>query len=212
MSEPRETLPRRGFLGRAAAALTGGAWLAGAGAGPAGAASEAQIDDLPYIAEIRMFAGSVPPNGWLFCEGQLLPIGHPDYDALWNLIGTTYGGDGQTTFGLPDLRGRAPVHFGNGVILAETGGLETLPLVPGQIPAHTHSLGAGTVPGNSDQPSGRVPTRNGTGSPVYGAAANTDLASTAVLSAGGSQPHPNMQPFLAIRFMISYSGVFPSPS
>jgi len=209
MSEERSGLPRRGFIGRIAAALTGGTWLAGAQA----EAAESQIDDQPYLAEIRLFAGNTPPYGWFFCEGQLLPINvNPDYDALFSLIGTIYGGDGQNTFALPDLRSRAPMHFGNGVTQGEMGGSETATLLASEIPAHTHTLGAGGVPGNSDQPSGRVPTRNGTGSTVYGAAASTDLSSAAVLSAGGSLPHNNMQPYLAMHFMIAYLGIYPSRS
>ena len=209
MSQERETLPRRGFFGRVAGALTGGVWLTGAQA----QAAESQIADQAYVAEIRLFAGSTPPAGWFFCEGQLLPINvDPDYDTLFSLIGTLYGGDGQNTFGLPDLRSRAPVHFGNGVDQGEMAGVETTTLLTTEIPAHAHTLGAGVVPGNSDQPSDRVPTRNGTGSTVYGAAANADLASAAVLTAGGSQPHNNMQPYLAMRFMIAYQGIYPSRS
>src|SRR5438045_7973741 len=92
----------------------------------------------PYVGEIRMFAGNFAPAGWMFCEGQLLPIS--EYETLFNLIGTTYGGDGQSTFALPDLRGRIPLHFGNGFTLAETGGVETVTLTVSQIPAHSHAL------------------------------------------------------------------------
>lgn len=213
MSDPRATLPRRGFLGRIAAFATGGVSLTRAEA----KAAESQIDDQQYVAEIRLFAGSNPPYGWLFCEGQLLPINvNPDYDALFYLIGTMYGGDGQNTFALPDLRGRAPVHFGNyfgtGVQQGEASGTETQVLISTEIPAHTHALAAGTAPGNSSFPSDRVPARNGTGSPAYAPAANTNLSSSAVSTAGGSQPHNNMQPYLAMRFMIAYLGIYPSPS
>ena len=96
----------------------------------------------PYVGEIRMFAGNFAPAGWMFCEGQLLPIS--EYETLFNLIGTTYGGDGQSTFALPDLRGRVPMHFGNGFTLAETGGVETVTLTVPQIPAHSHPLLAST--------------------------------------------------------------------
>jgi microcystin-dependent protein len=213
MSRPRAILPRRGFLGRIAALVPGGTLLARADAH----AAESQIDDQQYIGEIRLFAGFSPPYGWFFCEGQLLPIGvDPDYDALFSLIGTMYGGDGQNTFALPDLRGRAPVHFGsyfgNTVTQGEVSGAETHVLISTEIPAHTHTMGAGTVPGNSSQPPGRVPTRNGTGSTVYHPVANSNLASSSVLPAGGSQPHDNMQPYLAIRFMIAYLGIYPSRS
>src|SRR6476619_4443980 len=97
----------------------------------------------PYVGEIRMFAGNFAPAGWMFCEGQLLPIS--EYETLFNLIGTTYGGDGQSTFALPDLRGRLPLHFGNGFTLAETGGVETVTLTVSQIPAHSHALLATTT-------------------------------------------------------------------
>lgn len=209
MSETRATLPRRGFLARIAGVLTGGAWVAGA---PRRA--EAQLADEPYISEIRMFAGNTLPDGWLFCEGQLLPIQDDRYYVLWNLIGTTYGGDGQDTFALPDLRGRAPIHQGSlqgiGFFLGETGGVETVPLTTPQMPNHSHALGASNAPGTSDQPSGRVPARNAAGSPTYGTGADTNLSPNALLSTGGSQPHTNMQPYVAIRFMICYEGIFPS--
>src|SRR5256885_3021279 len=92
----------------------------------------------PYVGEIRMFGGNFPPNGWMFCDGQLLPIS--EYETLFNLIGTTYGGDGQSTFSLPDLRGRVPTHFGNGFTLAETVGVESVTLTVGQVPAHSHPM------------------------------------------------------------------------
>src|SRR5436190_7691113 len=107
----------------------------------------------PYVGEIRMFAGNFAPAGWMFCQGQLLPIS--EYETLFNLIGTTYGGDGQSTFALPDMRGRLPMHFGNGFILAETGGAEEITLTVQQMPAHTHALlgsavnGAEAAPTNS---------------------------------------------------------------
>src|SRR5258706_5552963 len=108
----------------------------------------------PYVGEIRMFAGNFAPAGWMFCEGQLLPIS--EYETLFNLIGTTYGGDGQSTFALPDLRGRIPLHMGNGFILAETGGVETVTLTVSQIPAHNHAMLATTNPGNQANPTGQV--------------------------------------------------------
>src|SRR6266481_8082864 len=108
----------------------------------------------PYVGEIRMFAGNFAPAGWMFCEGQLLPISQ--YETLFNLIGTTYGGDGQSTFALPDLRGRLPLHFGNGFTLAETGGAETVTLTTQQIPAHTHAMIASTAPGTQNAPSNNL--------------------------------------------------------
>src|SRR5437763_9279939 len=104
----------------------------------------------PYVGEIRMFAGNFAPAGWMFCESQLLPIS--EYETLFNLIGTTYGGDGQSTFALPDLRGRIPLHQGNGFVLAETGGVETVTLTVSQIPAHSHALLASTDLGDQGNP------------------------------------------------------------
>ncbi len=115
----------------------------------------------PYVGEIRMFAGNFAPAGWMFCEGQLLPIS--ENETLFNLIGTTYGGDGESTFALPDLRGRLPMHFGNGVILAETGGAEEITLTVNQIPAHTHALLATAGAASSTNPNNNVlakPSKN----------------------------------------------------
>src|SRR4051812_30135437 len=108
----------------------------------------------PYVGEVRMFAGNFAPAGWMFCEGQLLPIS--EYETLFNLIGTTYGGDGQSTFALPDLRGRLPIHQGNGFTLAETGGVEEVTLTVSQIPSHTHSLLASQNTGTGTNPAGNV--------------------------------------------------------
>src|SRR5947207_2409719 len=108
----------------------------------------------PYVGEIRMFAGNFAPAGWMFCEGQLLPIS--ENETLFQLIGTTYGGDGESTFALPDLRGRLPIHFGNGFILAETGGAEEITLTVQQIPAHAHPMLASTDPGSLQSPQGNV--------------------------------------------------------
>src|ERR1700746_795558 len=112
----------------------------------------------PYVVEIRMFAGNFAPAGWMFCEGQLLPIS--EYETLFNLIGTTYGGDGQSTFALPDLRGRVPIHMGNGFTLAETGGVETVTLTISQIPAHSHPLLASSDTANSPNPAANVVARS----------------------------------------------------
>src|SRR5882762_1788020 len=108
----------------------------------------------PYVGEIRMFAGNFPPNGWMFCDGQLLPIS--ENETLFQLIGTTYGGDGQSTFALPDLRGRLPIHQGSGFILAETGGSEEITLTVNQLPAHSHAMLASTGPGTVNAPNGAV--------------------------------------------------------
>jgi microcystin-dependent protein len=154
-----------------------------------------------------MFAGNFAPAGWMFCEGQLLPIS--EYETLFNLIGTTYGGDGQSTFALPDLRGRIPLHFGNGFTLAETGGVETVTLTVSQIPAHTHPMLASTDPGTLQSPQSNV--TGDVANKIYRAgAANIVMNPNAVGATGGSQPHNNFQPYLCVDFIISLFGIFPS--
>jgi microcystin-dependent protein len=157
-----------------------------------------------------MFAGNFAPAGWMFCEGQLLPIS--EYETLYNLIGTTYGGDGQNTFGLPDLRGRLPIHQGNGFTLAETGGVETVTLTVSQIPAHSHPFLATTAAAGSSTPLSNVLGALGVaGDELYVPAAGTSaLSPNSIGSTGGSQPHDNFQPYLCIDFIISLFGVFPS--
>ena len=163
----------------------------------------------PYVGEIRMFGGNFAPAGWMFCDGQLLPIS--EYETLFNLIGTTYGGDGQSTFALPDLRGRLPIHQGNGFILAETGGAEEITLTVQQIPTHSHPM-LGTATAGGANPQGAVLGtsvaidiyREATPDPANAMAVNT------VGSTGGSQPHTNFQPYLCVNFIISLFGVFPS--
>jgi microcystin-dependent protein len=160
-----------------------------------------------------MFAGSFAPLGWAFCDGQLLDIGQNT--ALFSLIGTSYGGDGQTTFALPDLRGRAPVHMGQGpglqnYNLAQMGGAEVVTLIVSQIPQHTHGARGGSANGSSDSPAGGVPARNAAGVPQYSATANASMAPAALQSTGGTQAHSNLQPYLAINFIISLEGVYPS--
>ena len=162
----------------------------------------------PYVGEIRMFAGNFAPAGWMFCEGQLLPIS--EYETLFNLIGTTYGGDGQSTFALPDLRGRIPLHFGNGFTLAETGGVETVTLTVSQIPAHSHPLLANATPGTNAAPANSVLAKTTTGFLYINEATTGNMALTAIGSTGGSQPHNNFQPYLCVDFIISLFGIFPS--
>lgn len=171
----------------------------------------------PYIGEIAIFAGNFAPVGWAFCDGSLLLIS--EYSALYQLIGTTYGGDGQSTFALPDLRGRAPMHAGAGPALTsrvggEMGGTEEVTLTTQQIPNHNHVLGVSTTPGTTASPQGAVPADGGNGSAQY----TQDTASlqkqpAQVMGAvGGSLPHENMQPYLAVTYIISLFGVFPSQS
>ena len=162
----------------------------------------------PYVGEIRMFAGNFAPAGWMFCEGQLLPIS--EYETLFNLIGTTYGGDGQNTFALPDLRGRIPLHMGSGFTLAETGGVETVTLTVSQIPAHSHPVLATLNQGNATQPQGNVPAQNASVTVYRAQVPVTQFSTQAVGSTGGSQPHNNFQPYLCVDFIISLFGIFPS--
>jgi microcystin-dependent protein len=169
---------------------------------------------VPYIGEIRMFAGNFAPAGWMLCQGQLLQIS--EFDTLYQLIGTTYGGDGQDTFALPDLSSRVPMHHGQGPgltsrIIGESDGREEVTLTLAQIPEHGHAAGASSAIGDSDAPAGRVPARNAAGVPRYGVA-DTTLAADALLPTGGSIPHTNMQPFLGIHYIISLYGIFPPPN
>jgi len=156
-----------------------------------------------------MFAGNFAPAGWMFCEGQLLPIS--EYETLFNLIGTTYGGDGQSTFALPDMRGRLPLHFGNGFTLAETGGVEEVTLTVNQIPAHSHPLLASTTVATQETPGNNVTGQSEV--VIYGSSDPIgNMAAQAVSSVGGSQPHTNFQPYLCVDFIISLFGIFPSPT
>lgn len=164
----------------------------------------------PYVGEIRMFAGNFAPAGWMFCEGQLVPIS--EYETLFQLIGTTYGGDGQSTFALPDLRGRIPLHQGNGFILAETGGAEEITLTVSQIPAHSHPLLASSDPAASPNVSGAVIATPLTATPFFADTPTVPLGAQAVSNIGGSQPHNNFQPYLCVDFIISLFGIFPSPN
>lgn len=162
----------------------------------------------PYVGEIRMFAGNFAPAGWQFCEGQLLPIS--ENDALFQLIGTTYGGDGQSTFALPDLRGRIPVHQGNGFLLAETGGAEEITLTVSQIAAHSHPLLASAGPAGANTPVGNLPGETTTINLYLEDVTNVNLSPSAVNPTGGSQPHTNFQPYLCVDFIISLFGIYPS--
>lgn len=168
-----------------------------------------------YIGEIRMFAGNFAPAGWMFCEGQLLPIS--ENESLFNVIGTAYGGDGQSTFALPDLRGRFPMHQGNGFTLAETGGTEQETLTVQQIPAHTHVPTASTTVGDAVVPDNNVWAKQGSlvqfkAAPDPNIHFDTLMAANTIAPTGGSQPHDNMSPFLCINFIISLFGIFPSPT
>lgn len=163
----------------------------------------------PFVGEVRMFAGNFAPAGWEFCSGQLLPIS--ENETLFNLIGTTYGGDGQSTFALPDLRSRVPLHQGNGFILAESGGVENVTLTVNQIPAHAHTAAVSSKFGSTNSPEGTVVARSTlnqfTDSVVTKGSMGT---ASSIGNSGGSQPHSNVQPYLTINYIISLFGIFPS--
>ncbi len=164
----------------------------------------------PYVGEIRMFAGNFAPAGWMFCEGQLLPIS--ENETLFQLIGTTYGGDGESTFAVPDLRGRLPIHQGNGFILAETGGAEEITLTVNQIPVHSHALLGAAVSGNQTSAVNGLPANSLNVTPYRNTSTDSNMHPAAIAPAGGSQPHTNFQPYLCISFIISLFGIFPSPT
>lgn len=167
----------------------------------------------PYVGEIRMFAGTYAPVGWEFCEGQLLSIS--GNETLYQLIGTTYGGDGQSNFALPDLRGRIPLHqdtSGASFDLAETGGAEEVTLTVNQMPVHTHPMVVLDHPGDQINPGGARPGHSFNVTPYINAAPSGSMHPAAITSTGGSQPHPNFQPYLCVNFIISLYGIFPSPT
>ncbi|MBO9523323.1 MAG: phage tail protein [Nocardioidaceae bacterium] len=164
----------------------------------------------PYLGEIRLWSGSRLPNDWAWCDGRTLAISQ--YDGLFNLIGTTYGGDGQSTFRLPNLNGRVPLHTGNGYSLGETGGVENVTLTTAQLPIHRHNFTGSVDPATASSLANAVPASM----PSAGAgnAWGTDppyrpLHPSALGSAGGSQAHTNMQPYLTISYMISLAGMWP---
>jgi microcystin-dependent protein len=164
----------------------------------------------PFVGEIRIFAGNFAPAGWAFCEGQLIPIS--ENDVLFTLIGTTYGGDGEETFALPDLRGRIPLHQGNGFVLGQSAGVEEVTLTTQQIPIHSHAMLASTGPGNVNTPIGNV-TGASAAIKIYAADVPTgNMNAQSIAPTGGSQPHTNFQPYICINYIISLFGLFPRPS
>jgi len=172
----------------------------------------------PYVGEIRMFAGNFAPAGWMFCQGQLLPIS--ENETLFQLIGTTYGGDGEQTFALPNLSSRVPLHMGQGAglsnyVIGQSGGTETVTVTALQMPLHTHAVGATNSNGSATSPNGALFARNPSSPDTYSndiSGGIVPISPNAVSPSGGSQPHENMQPYLAINFIISLFGIFPSQS
>ncbi|MBN1204066.1 MAG: phage tail protein [Myxococcaceae bacterium] len=174
----------------------------------------------PFIGEIRMFGGNFAPKGWAFCNGQVLSIAQNT--ALFSLLGTTYGGNGQTTFALPNLQGRIPMHWGTGPgltprTLGESSGVESVTLISTQMPAHVHAIGVFDGAGDQPSPGGNVPAmflnqQTGQNENLYASTANAQLGLQGESTAGGSQPHENMQPYLCVSFIIALEGIFPSRS
>lgn len=163
----------------------------------------------PFLSEVRIMSFVFAPKGWALCNGQLLPINQNQ--GLFSLLGTTFGGNGQTNFALPDLRGRAPIHVGSGHTLGERGGEQAHTLTIGELPTHTHPAQAGSSPGSTQDATGNVlaavPGR------IYTDPTNlTSLSPTTITNVGGSQAHLNMQPFLTLSFCIALQGIFPSPN
>jgi microcystin-dependent protein len=161
----------------------------------------------PFIGEIRMFGGNFAPTGWAFCDGQLIPIS--ENDALFTLIGTTYGGDGLVTFALPDLRGRVPIHQGNGFTLGQAAGVETVTLTTQQIPVHSHAFLGSLNQGGTTNPPTNVVAQIPGGNVYIQDSTGVAMNNQSLQPVGGSQPHENRQPFLTISFIIALDGVFP---
>ena len=164
----------------------------------------------PFLGEVKMMAFNFPPKGWAFCNGQLLPINQNQ--PLFALYGTNFGGDGRVNFALPDLRGRVPIHQGNGFILAQTGGAEEVTLTVQQIPAHSHAFLGSTSVANNANPGNNVVAQALTFFGYINDAPIIAMAPQSIGPAGGSQPHTNFQPYLCVDFIISLFGIFPSPT
>jgi microcystin-dependent protein len=164
----------------------------------------------PFVGEIRMFAGNFAPVGWALCQGQVMPIS--ENETLFNLIGTTYGGDGQLTFALPNLQSRIPMHIGQSLGLGQAAGEEQVTLTTEQMPAHSHALIATSASGTQSSPKGNTLAASATVALYNGNPPSTALAAPAVQNTGGGQPHENMQPFLVVNFIISLFGVYPTQS
>jgi microcystin-dependent protein len=208
---PARLQSRRFFLTRAFTALAGGALLGRARrveAAPQGAFPD------NYLGEIKLWSGTFAPRFWAFCNGQLLPIAQNQ--ALFALLGTTYGGNGQTTFALPNLQGRVPIGAGQGNgltirALGEVGGVASHTLLLTELPSHTHVARASSSVGTFDSPPGHVLARNAAQIPQYGSTDDTNLSAGALLATGGGQAHENRQPYLALNYIIALTGIWPGP-
>lgn len=161
----------------------------------------------PFLGEIHIFAGNFAPSGWLPCDGRLLPIAN--YTALFSLVGTTYGGDGQTNFALPNLQSRIPFHVGSSMVLGQQAGEENVTLTQQQMAAHTHSLGASSVAATSVTPTNNVPATWGDGQ-YSSSTPDAALAAAAVSVAGGNEPHNNLPPYVGVTFIIAVTGIYPT--
>ena len=163
-----------------------------------------------FLGEVRWVAFTYAPRGWAFCNGQLLPINQNQ--ALFSLMGTTYGGNGQTNFALPDLRGRAPMHVGSGHVLGERAGAESHVVTLAELPSHSHALMADPREATGTSPAGKYPAKTGDGTSAFGSLASTTMKVGSVSSAGGGQAHENMKPFIALNCIVALQGIFPSPN
>ncbi|HEV2882782.1 MAG TPA: phage tail protein [Pyrinomonadaceae bacterium] len=163
----------------------------------------------PFLSEIRIMSFAFAPKGWALCNGQLMPINQNQ--ALFSLLGTTYGGDGRVNFALPDLRGRTPIHEGSGHTLGERGGEQAHTLTIAELPTHAHVANATSIPATTNTPGSNLLLAQSTSSQLYGAPSNVQaMAPNAISNVGGSQAHLNMQPFLTLNFCIALQGIFPS--
>ena len=210
---PAPSLPaspsRRGLLARLAGLASGG--LLVGGASRAFAAPTDVQSAQPYIGELAIVPFTFAPLGWLMCDGQIVSIAQ--YETLFFLVGTTYGGDGMTTYGIPDLRGRLPMHMSAQRPIGTMGGEASTTLFTTHLPGHTHGMVADGNVGTSAQPSGMMLARDPAGVPTFGNGGSpAALALGAVAPSGGGQPHDNMPPYLGLNFIIAYEGIFPSPA
>jgi microcystin-dependent protein len=160
----------------------------------------------PFLAEVKIISWNFPPKGWTFCNGQLLPINQNQ--ALFSILGTTYGGDGRTTFGLPNLQGRMPVHVGNGISLGERGGETSHTLNISELPAHTHTPVGTSNTATDPSPAGNLWPKDSNN--PFSPSPNSAMSPACILPTGGSQPHENMSPYLVLNFIIALQGIFPS--